>query len=258
MNCTTRLGVVAIFGFGLLTGCSSHSTPDANASADTGVPEIKETDPAGNPIAKAAYDFLDAVIKGDTQRASGRLTPKAMQRIVESGKQFSPPGLDKASFKIGEVIAPSKEQAIVQCILTDASDGTPHSEEMCCLLRNVDNDWRISGIAYGTTPDRPWTLSDFETGQNSAIPRQTMGGMASNQGSGAQPASTSTQASAGMQQTMPAVTGAPPVAAPTSSPYGSAAAGLGMPAVAPAVQYPNTPQSQPPYTAQGQQGADRR
>jgi hypothetical protein len=258
MNCYVRFGVATVLGLGLLAGCNKQSTPDSGATAENDVPQVRETDPASNPIAKAAYDFLDAVIKGDTQRASSRLTPKAMQRIVESGKQFSPPGLDKASFKIGEVIAPSKDQAIVQCILTDASEGTPHSEEMCCLLRNVDNDWRISGIAYGTTPDRPWTLSDFETGQNSAIPRQGMGGMASNQGNGAQPTNTGGQASASLPQTMPATTGAPPVAAPTSSPYGSPTAGLGMPAVAPAGQYPNAPQSQPPYTAQGQPGADRR
>ena len=45
---------------------------------------------------------------------------------------------------------------------------------MCCLLRRVDNDWRVSGIAYGTAPDQPWTLTDFETGQNTPIPRQTM------------------------------------------------------------------------------------
>ena len=101
-----------------------------------------------------------------------------MQRIVQSGKQFAPPGLESATFKIGEVRSPSEDQAIVQCVLTDSSEGQPHSEEMCCLLRKVENDWRVCGIAYGTTADKPWTLTNFESGQNMAIPRQVMGNMA--------------------------------------------------------------------------------
>jgi hypothetical protein len=58
-------------------------------------------------------------------------------------------------------------------VLTDTSVAdAPRNEEMCCLMRLVDNDWRVSGIAYGTSPDQPWTLSDFESGKNVAIPRQ--------------------------------------------------------------------------------------
>ena len=129
--------------------------------------------PATDIIAKAAADFLDAVLKGDTQRASARLTPQAMQRIIASGKQFAPPGLETATFQIGRVRTPAHGQAIVQCVLTDAVAGdSPRSEEMCCLMRLVDSDWRVSGIAYGTGPNQPWMLSDFESGQTTAIPRQ--------------------------------------------------------------------------------------
>jgi hypothetical protein len=250
MNCTTRLSVVTVLSFGLLAGCSKHDTPNTGASADNEVPQIKETDPSTNPMAKAAYDFLDAVLKGDTGRASARLTPQAMQRIVASGKSFSPPGMQTASFKIGEVRAPSADQAIVQCVLTDTSEGTPHSEEMCCLLRKVENDWRISGIAYGTTPDKPWTLTDFESGQNMAIPRQTMGGMANNQPNGGTPNAGTQVNTSGQQPTGQAPTGMPPVA-------GSAA--LGMPSVAPATGAPNNyGPTQPPYTASEPQGSERR
>ncbi len=99
-----------------------------------------------------------------------------MERIIESGKQFAPPGLETATFRIGQVRMPSANQALVQCILTDASTpGSPRSEEMCCLLKLVENDWRISGIAYGTAGNQPWTLSDFETGKTTAIPRPAGG-----------------------------------------------------------------------------------
>ena len=85
-------------------------------------------------MAKAAYDFLDAVLKGDTRSGPAHLTPAAMQRIVASGKQFSPPGLETATFKIGEVRCAFATWPSCNVCLTDTSEGTPHSEEMCCLL----------------------------------------------------------------------------------------------------------------------------
>jgi hypothetical protein len=150
----------------LLAGCSKSPT---NQSASS--PSQTTAAPNTDAVARAAADFLDAVLKGDTQRASARLTPQAMQRIISSGKQFNPPGLETATFRIGQVRSPAKGQALVQCVLTDTS-GANTPEEMCCLMRFVENDWRVSGIAYGTSADKPWTLSDFETGQNIAIPRQ--------------------------------------------------------------------------------------
>jgi len=258
MDCITRVGIVTVLGLGLLAGCGKSSSTDGAVAAGGG-PAITATDPASNPIAKAAYDFLDAVLKGDTQRASARLTPQAIQRIVSSGKQFSPPGLESATFKIGEVRAPSDDQAIVQCVLTDSAEGTPHSEEMCCLLRKVENDWRVSGIAYGTTPDKPWTLTDFESGQSMAIPRQTMSGMASATGNGGPQANAGAQANAGLPPvTQPAPIGAAPVGPPTNNPSVSGPSGLGMPAVGPPASNPNAPLQQAPYTAQEPQNYERR
>jgi len=245
---------------GLLAGCSKSGSTDGTVTTTTGL-TVKESDPNSSPMAMAAYEFLDAVLKGDTQRASAKLTPAAMQRIVASGKQFAPPGLESATFKIGEVRSPAQDFAVVQCVLTDSYEGTPHSEEMCCLLKMVENEWRVSGIAYGTTPDKPMTLSDFETGQNRYVP---WGGSAGNQNQmagGTQPNPTG-QPGVGF----PATATAPPVMPP--APLGPAAgpanintpnagtAGLGMPAVGPANfgQPQAAPQSLPPYTAQEPQG----
>ena len=153
----------------VISGCNQSPSNEAASSATTA-----PANPLTDAVARAAADFLDAVLKGDTQRASARLTPLAMQRIIASGKQFAPPGLESATFRIGQVRAPANGQALVQCVLTDTSVAdSPRNEEMCCLMRLVDNDWRVSGIAYGTSPNQPWTLSDFETGQNTLIPRQS-------------------------------------------------------------------------------------
>ncbi len=164
---------IALIALGLVVfgGCSKSSDTSTAANGQTG--EKKEDTAANsNPIGRAASDWLTAVLKGDTQRASALLTPQAMQRIIASGKQFSPPGLETAKFEIGKVIPTRPDQAIVQCVLTDTSEGTPHSEEMCCLMRLVENDWRVSGIAYGTATDQPWTMTNFETGLNTPISRQ--------------------------------------------------------------------------------------
>jgi hypothetical protein len=128
---------------------------------------------------------------------------------------------------------------------------------MCCLLRKVENDWRVSGIAYGTGPDKPWTLTDFESGQNMAIPRQTMGGMASNQpNSGAAPGAGAQASNMNQQPAMQPPAGMPPVAATNANVAGPG--GLGMPAVAPVSGTPNYAPAQAPYTASEQQAAERR
>lgn len=142
-------------------GSSSSSSSDGAAAAST------------DPAAQAAYDFLDAVIKGDTERASLRLTPLAIERITQSGKQFAPPGLETATFRIGEIRKPTETQAIVQCILRDATpDGEQRSEEIGCLLRLVEGDWRVSGIAYIPGPNRPPMILSFEHPQQGAVSSQ--------------------------------------------------------------------------------------
>jgi hypothetical protein len=171
MNRFTSFAFVSalpLLGLTYLIGCGKAPSNDAA----TTTPAAGAASPSTEAVTRAASDFLDAVLKGDTQRASARLTPQAMQRIIASGKQFSPPGLETATFRIGEVRTPSTDKAFVHCILTDsATTGAAHSEEMCCLMRLVDNDWRVSGIAYWAGPNQGGTMSDFETGQSTPIPR---------------------------------------------------------------------------------------
>lgn len=260
MNCGMRLGIVSVLASGLFIGCGKSGTPDApvanggGPAAASSTAAVQSNDPSSSPIAQAAYDFVDAIVKGDTQRASARLTPQAMQRIIASKEQFAPTGLSTATFKLGEVRTPSPTQAVVQCVLTDSSQGTPQTEEMCCVLRKVDNDWRVAGIAYGTAADKPWVLNDFESGKSFPIPRQAMGGMASAPNNGQQPTNGVVQTGATQP---PAATqnqpGMPPVAAQFNAPPASQVPnGLGMPAVAAPPSNSNAApyQSQPPYTAQ--------
>jgi hypothetical protein len=268
MNCGMRLGIVGFLASGLFIGCGKSGTPDAPV-ANSGGPAaaspataVQPPDPSSSPIAQAAYDFVDAVVKGDTQRASARLTPQAMQRIIASKDQFNPTGLPTATFRLGEIRAPSPTQAVVECIFTDNSQGAPQTDEMCCVLRKVDNDWRVAGIAYGTAADKPWVLNDFESGKSFPIPRQTMGGMASTPTAGQQPGNVVMQTGATQPPVAPQTQpGMPPVAAQYNAPPAAPAPnGLGMPAVAAPPANPNAApyQSQAPYTAQEPQSSGLR
>lgn len=268
MNCGLRLGIVSVLASGLFIGCGKSGTPDApvaNTSGSTAaapVAAMPSTNPSSSPIAQAAYDFVDAIVKGDTQRASARLTPQAMQRIVASKDQFNPTGLPTATFKLGQIRTPSPTQAVVECIFTDNSQVTPQTDEMCCVLRKVENDWRVAGIAYGTAADKPWVLNDFESGKSFPIPRQAMGGMASAPNNGQQPGTGVVQTGATQPPAAPQIQpGMPPVASQYNAPPAATAPNsLGMPAVAAPPANPNAApyQSQAPYTAQEPQSSGLR
>jgi hypothetical protein len=185
MAVINRIGFGTVLSIALFAGCSKSTPSNAPASVEAGNGDaVAQTDFSNNPIAQVASDFLDAVLKGDTQRGLTRLTPKAIDQIVSAGKKFDPPGVDNPSFRIVGVAAPTADHAFVQCEFNYTSQGAAHNEEMCCELRQVNNEWRVSGIAYGTTPDKPWILTDFETGRDIPIARQSSGsGVAASAGS---------------------------------------------------------------------------
>ena len=174
MDRNRKLFLVVFCLCGLLAGCGGGA--EENEAANDGTPSAAElatatTVPDRDAIGQAAHGFLDAVLKGDAQRAGGYLSPQAMQRIVDKGEQFNPPGFAKASFRIGQIRRPSESQALVQCILTATNDaGQPHDEEMCCLMRRVESDWRVSGIAFTEGANMPLTIMDFEAGTTTRQP----------------------------------------------------------------------------------------
>lgn len=173
MDRVTVIGMAVLLSIGFCGGCGGESPTESPEEAATTTTSAAQASVPTEEVTRAASDFLDAVLAGDIQRASARLTPQAMQRIIGSGLQFQPAGQEQAAFRTGEVRMPTKTQALVQFVFTyTAADGSPRSEEGCCLMRLVDGDWRVSGLAYGTGSNDSWTLSDFESGRMIPISRQ--------------------------------------------------------------------------------------
>jgi hypothetical protein len=156
------VGAAALGGLCFLTGCSKSPSSDAAPSAQSAAAPSPET----AAIERATSDFMDAVLKGDIQRASTRLTPEAMQRITASGLQFAPPGFGNETFKIAEVRSPQVDMACVSCVVTDVSDPAgPRQMEIAWSLRRIGNEWRVFGMGVPSTMNRPGFMQNFETGQ---------------------------------------------------------------------------------------------
>jgi hypothetical protein len=157
-------GIAIAITAGLAAGCGKDAADESASGGGPGAAApVAQGPPPSDPIARVAYDFLDAVIRGDDVRASACLTPKANQRLIEGKKRFALPGVDSTRFQVGEVRQPNPSQAIVQCILSDVSpSGQGAKEEICCLLREVDQAWRVSGIAASSPqPGPPPRILDF-------------------------------------------------------------------------------------------------
>ena len=172
----TLVGGIATLIISLFVGCgdSRPASTESTTSSPGQQPALganSASSEADEPILRAAGGFLEAVFQGDSQSAIGWLTPLAVQRIRQSNQAFAPPGLDTASFSLGQLRKPSSDRAIVQCIVTPTGQ---KQEEMCCMLRLVDGQWRVSGIAFQVSHDKRPFILDFEKPQRSGPTQDQM------------------------------------------------------------------------------------
>src|SRR6185503_7544942 len=100
--------LVSLLSACLLAGCNHGSSSESASGSSNAAGTATQIDPATSPIAKVAYEFVDAVFKGEPQRASACLTPQAMQHLVENKEVFSPQGMEKVTIRVGGVRTPSE------------------------------------------------------------------------------------------------------------------------------------------------------
>lgn len=152
----------------LLVGCSGG---EAGGPAVTTAPPAAAAKPASaaaesphpqDPIAAKAYEFLDAVFAGDTQRADSQLTPAAAKQLAASGQRFAPPGSGPMRFRLGDKRVFSGGRAAVECTIVGQIEGQTVEEQMVCLLKQSGSAWGVSGIAYEVSPGEPPTVFNFE------------------------------------------------------------------------------------------------
>jgi len=120
--------------------------------------------------ADVVAQFLEAVRVGNSESASTKLTPLALERIKENDMDFAPPASETAQFRVDKVEMFESDKAFVESIWIERdADGQNFEETMTWGLRLTGEGWRISGMAAHRGPDLPPILVDFEN------PGQLMG-----------------------------------------------------------------------------------
>ena len=150
-NAQTLISVLALSIFAVL-GCSKTDP----------VAEVASSEKQDSP-AKVVAEFLEAVRVGNTQLASSKLTPLALQRMKEEETEFAPPASETTRFRVGEIEMFEADKAFVDSVLIEqGTDGKPYEENMTWGLRLTDAGWRISGMAADMGPNEPPVLLNFE------------------------------------------------------------------------------------------------
>jgi hypothetical protein len=119
-----------------------------------------------NTPEKAVAVFLEAVRKGDDERAAGMFTPLAREKAAGMGIQVAPKGSDTASFQVGKVDYLAEDGARVQSKWTDLDkDNNPRTDEITWMVRKEAEGWRVAGMATVVFEGKPPLLLDFENPQ---------------------------------------------------------------------------------------------
>ena len=160
--------LLAFFG-PVVAGCGGSdegdsTTPEAGSAATGQTASVPTPGPAD-----IVFEFLEAVRTGDDEKAAQMFTPLARQRVAALNIQIAPQGSDTASFEVRDVELMPGKRASVAAIWTDlGSDGTPRTDDMTWMVRQVPEGWRVAGMATMVFEGEPPLLLDFEN------PEQTL------------------------------------------------------------------------------------
>jgi hypothetical protein len=163
--------IVVVFA---MTGCGNS---DGNKSAGTNPPQTAPA-VAGSPApgapspAASAQDaklvvteFVEAIRKGDDDRAKKMLTKVARQKAEETGRCVTPPANDGAKIEVHEPSFPTPEHDIVHVptVWIDLDEsGKPRAEKATWVCRLEPEGWRVAGFAAFVFEGEDPLLLSFE------------------------------------------------------------------------------------------------
>ncbi len=164
------IGIIAFTGCGGDNKAGDEKKPATDAEKGT---EGKKDAASLEGPAAATYAFLDAARRGDDAQAMALLTPTAQKEITRCGLNVAPAASDTATFDVGEVRNVSDEIAHVASRWTKKGNGgKPESSEVTWILRRVDDEWRVGGMATEIFKGEPPLLLNFEDPEEMAKKEQ--------------------------------------------------------------------------------------
>jgi hypothetical protein len=145
-----------------LAGCghSGSNTAGTVAASGSAVPAAGQK--AQGPD-RAVFEFLEAVRTGNDDKAAKMLTPLARQKVAEQHLVVAPQGTDTARFEVGAVQLLPPDGARVSVKWSDLDEsGRRRTDEVLWMLRQVDEGWRVAGVAAPVFEGEPPLLLNFE------------------------------------------------------------------------------------------------
>lgn len=137
-------------------GSDEANTTGANAG------QASAAQQAAGP-AEAITVFLDAVRRGDDDRAAEMFTVMAREKASAMNIQVAPKGSDTASFTVGQIEEVAQDIVKVQSTWTDVDEqGSFRTDQMAWMLRREPVGWRVAGMAATVFQGEPPLLLDFE------------------------------------------------------------------------------------------------
>ena len=138
----------------LATGCGKSASPAQQQISSA---------PTNDPIARIAYEFLEAVRSSDNDAARSKLTPLAIQRMAELGMDFMLPISENAQFSVSKADLIEADIAAVDTVWTEIdTDGQAIREELTVVLKRNQGRWGIMAVLAGMGPNQAPDGIDFE------------------------------------------------------------------------------------------------
>jgi len=166
---TVWLGLLMVWCAGCGGGNEDPAPGPADPSAGQAGPATSgHTAQSAQPAcleapAAAVYEFLDAIRKGDDQKATAMLSELARKRWADKGIPLSPAASDTAKFSVGRVEYVGQDGARVAATWTDLDENQQaRTDHALWMVRREASGWRIAGVAATVFEGEPPLLLDFE------------------------------------------------------------------------------------------------
>ncbi|MEN6450682.1 MAG: hypothetical protein ABFC96_09340 [Thermoguttaceae bacterium] len=160
----TLVAVLALVAAGC--GKTSIGTDGARTetpTADTPAVATTRSDVQADGPAAAVSEFLDALRKGNEEKAVRLLSSQAREKTAGLNRNLTPGASDTAKFTVGKVEMVNDDGARVASTWTDFDeDGQLKTDEQIWVTRREAAGWRVAGVAVTVFPGEPPLILSFE------------------------------------------------------------------------------------------------
>lgn len=173
----TMLGTGGLLVVLISTGCNRESADPSPAATGSRQSTARERAKAAKSPEEAVRAFLAAIRDRDEPAARRLLTPAAREMTANLALLSQLQVTEQARFEVAEVEYLADEGgAHVSSTWTDVDeDGEEFTDRVVWILRDeVEEGWRIAGMAMKVFPDQPPVIFNYEDPEDTARKHQLL------------------------------------------------------------------------------------